>query len=338
MRRTTIKDIARLAGVSYTTVSRALNNAPDINPKTKKQILELCTRECYRANLLARSLSARRANLIGMIVPDIDNANFSEIYLNTEIQAQERGCHVILCSGVPGDGRIRSVFDFMIGHRVDGIILISSDNDAQQMVCEASARTPTILLGECVSDAAGMPINLVSPDNALGGRMAAEYLFRLGHREVLYLGHRPASFTHAQRYRGFTAAAEELGMHYRTLTNTGPRSTIEAGYRLAKELFFRDFPETAIFAASDALALGVMQAADEFGIAIPERISLLGFDNIGYAALPKIRLTTLDQRKAEQARAAVELLYELIERPEEDGHTHRLLPPILVERDSCRRL
>jgi LacI family transcriptional regulator len=183
-----------------------------------------------------------------------------------------------------------------------------------------------------------MPINLVSEDNAMGGRMAAEYLFRLGHRRVIYLGHRAASITHQLRCRGFCAAAEELGMEVRVLENTGPSSTLEVGYRLAKELFFQDFPETAVFASSDAVALGVMQAADEFGIAIPERLSLLGFDNISYAALPKIRLTTIDQRKREQAEAAVNLLLELIDHPGQGEYTRRLLPPVLQERSSCRAI
>lgn len=338
MGRITIKDIARLAGVSYTTVSRALNGTSEISAETRERILAICRQEGYRTNLLARSLSSNHTNLIGLILPDISSPFFSELFLNIETYALDLGYQVMLCNGCPGDGKIEGLFEFLIGHRVDGIILISSINDAHQMVHKYAQTVPTVLLGDCVSDEAGMPVNMVSVDNALGGRMAAEYLYQLGHRKVLYLGLRPESITHVLRYRGFATAARQLGLSLRVIEHHGPASTIEAGYQMAKQVFLQGFQETAVFAVSDAIAMGTMQAADEFGIVIPDQLSLLGFDNISYSALPNIRLSTLDQRKKQLAKATMDLLLDLIAHPERGEYIRHLIPPVLLERSSCRAI
>ena len=194
---------------------------------------------------------------------------------------------------------------------------------------------PAVLLGSCVPEASGVRVNSVSTDNFVGGRMAAEYLHRLGHRDVVYLGLRSGSVTHTLRHAGFLAAARELGMTVTTVENTGPSSTISSGYQMARRLFAAPLSQTALFAASDAVALGAIQAADESGIAIPERLSILGFDNIEYAALPNIRLSTLSQNTPLLARAAVRLLLELIDSDSRDEYTCKLITPTLVERATC---
>nr|WP_326185498.1 LacI family DNA-binding transcriptional regulator [uncultured Oscillibacter sp.] len=335
MQHVTIKDIARMAGVSVTTVSRALNDAPEISPETRKRILRLCQKTGYRANLLARSLISSRTNVIGVIPPDISNPFHAAFSLYMEMYAKERGYQVMLCSGHPGDGRIGELFDFLISQRVDGILLLSSNNSAVDLL-QAHAALPSVLVGDCGAETSGAQVNAVSVDNYMGGRMAAEYLHRLGHRRVAYLGLRPGSFSHTLRHRGFSRRAEELGMQVETLVNPGSASTIESGHRLALELFQKPFPQTAVFAASDSAALGVMEAADERGIAIPEELSLMGYDNIDYAALPNIRLTTIAQPIPRLARSSVRLLLDLIDSESPGEYTRKFLLPALVERRTCR--
>ena len=166
--------------------------------------------------------------------------------------------------------------------------------------------------------------------------MAARYLYDLGHRKVVYLGVREGSRTHHLRHRGFLEKAAELGMEVDSVWNQERHSTAKAGYQMARELFLGPFPQTAVFAASDLIALGALQAADELGISVPGQLSLLGFDDIDYAALPKIRLTTISQRVQELARSGVRLLLELIESGDGTEFTQRLLTPALVERATCR--
>lgn len=337
MQHVTIKDIARMAGVSVTTVSRALNDAPEISPETRKRILRLCQKTGYRTNLLARSLISSRTNVIGVIPPDISNPFHAAFSLHIEMYAKERGYQVMLCSGRPGDAQIDGLFDFLISQRVDGVLLLNSSRGAGDLL-KAHAALPSVLVGDCRSEEFGAQINAVSVDNYLGGRMAAEHLFRLGHRRVAYLGLRADNFTHALRHSGFMCRAGALGMQVETLVNPGGSSTIESGYRLARQLFQHPLSQTAIFAVSDSVALGVMEAADQCGIAIPEELSLMGYDNIDYAALPNIRLTTIAQPIPQLARSSVRLLLDLIDSESPGEYTRKFLLPTLVERRTCREI
>jgi len=338
MKNVTIKDIARIAGVSVTTVSRALNDAPEVSEKTKNRILGICRENGYRKNLLAKSLISSKTNVIGIIQPDISSPFHAALALNIEIHAREAGYQVMVCCGKPTDDRIGELFDFLAEQRVDGIILVSSSNCAYELLEKYQSMMPTVLLGAGVSEDTALRINSVSMDNYMGGRSAAEYLYRLGHRDVIYLGLRAGSNTHKLRHKGFLDSAEKLGMSVRTMENRGAGSTAEAGYLLAKTLFSNEFSQTAIFAVSDMMALGLIQAADELGIQIPDRVSVIGFDNLDYAALPKVQLTTFDQSPDALAKASIRLLLELIESGDRSEYTRKLLLPNLVERKSCRNI
>ena len=198
-----------------------------------------------------------------------------------ELYARSLGYTVMLCTSLRNDDTTAQLFDFLIGHQVDGIILANSYSEAKNWVHKYSSTIPIVLLSDAIDDSEGGGINAVSVDNLEGGRLAAEYLYALGHRKILYFGFRPSSVT-----------------------------------------FQRGFDGTAIFAAADSLALGVLQAADEFGVAVPEDISLFGFDNIIYSSLPKIMLSTIDQRKQLLAEAAVNILMEILNHPERLNNIH----------------
>ena len=338
MSSVTIKDIAKLAGVSYATVSRALNGAPGISAEVRARVLELCRQHGYRRNLLARSLSASRAGLIGCILPSLDNPLFAEMSLNVEQYARHCGYHVMLCHGVAEDANISELFDFLIGHRVDGILLFSSSRQAPELVRRYIGRVPVVLQGIFDDASPEQPIPAVSVDNIAGGRLAAEYLYSLGHRRVVYLGMRRHNVAHALRCQGFTEAARYLEMSVQILPNDELSSTVDIGYRLAKQFFFENFTQTAMFAACDSIALGVMAAASEFELSIPGQLSLLGFDNISYSALPNICLSTIDPCKKQLLEATVDRLLELIDSPEQPDLRPRLIRPVLCERATCRRV
>lgn len=332
MESVTIKDIARMAGVSCATVSRVLNGSPTVTPALRENILDLCRRHGYRRNLLARGLSAGRTNLLGCVLSDLDNALFADMALALERYLRLRGYHLFLCRGRVEDGDIGQLFEFLIGHRVDGILLASSSRQAPELIRRYTGYIPIVLQG----DLTGQDIPSVRVDSEAGGRMAAEYLFRLGHTRVAYLGGRENNCSHMARLRGFAGTADRLGMTVRTLFNEDRSSTMEAGCRLARRFFLDPFQETAVFAACDTIALGVMSAAREFHISIPEDISLLGFDNIRYAGFPPIRLTTLDHRIRQVTEAAADRLLALIEGPEAAPVRPVVIPPVLVERGTCK--
>lgn len=339
MQRVTIKDIARLAGVSVTTVSRALNDAPEIHSGTRERVLRVCREQGYRANLLARSLSSSRSNLLGLVVPDIASPFHAALALNIELSAQEAGYQLMLCSSRREEGgSLADLFDFLYSQRVDGILLSSASDGAYALASRCMGKVPCVLLGAFAPEASPLRANTISVDNYAGGRMAAEYLYSLGHRKTAYLGRRSGSATHSLRYQGFLSAAAELGMAVETVSSPCPASTIESGCRMAREFFSKPFDQTAVFAVSDAVALGVIQVADELGVDIPGRLSVLGFDGIEYAALPNIRLTTLSQNTPRLAQSAVRLLLEIIDSGDGEEYTRKLITPTVIQRSTCRRI
>ena len=162
----TIKDIARIAGVSTSTVSRALSNSPELSEQTRQRILEICQREGYRVNALARSLICNKTNVIGLIVPEVTNPFYAELSLGIETHARSLGYNVILCNGQNDAKVTEELFGFLISHQVDGIILASSQQDAGTMIQK-------------------FEVNSVCIDNLAGGRLAAEHLLELGHRDIV---------------------------------------------------------------------------------------------------------------------------------------------------------
>lgn len=338
MSTVTIKDIARLAGVSHSTVSRTLNGSPNVSEETRRKILALCHQHGYQVNQLARSLSAGRSDIISCILPGLDNPLFAEMVLKLEQYARQRGgYHIMVCHGRVEDPDISQLFDFLIGHRVAGIILFSSSRQAPELIQRYMNRVPIVLQGIYDTAAAPAAVPAVTTDNLVGGRIAAEYLYGLGHRRVVYLGMRQSSVSHSLRCESFTDTARQLGMAVRRIPNETLSSTIDVGYHLAKQIFLDGLQETAIFASCDSIALGVMAAAKEFHISIPRDVSLMGFDNISYAAYPQIRLTTLDPCKKELMEGTVEYLLERLDAPERFEPGIRLIRPMLLERSTCGR-
>ena len=235
MARMTIRDIARLAGVSVTTVSRALNNAPEINSQTRERVLQVCREQGYRSNLLARSLVSSRTRVLGVILPELSGPFHASIVLHLERYAQEQDYQIMLCCGRVGGSETAALFDFLVSHRVDGILLVSASSAAPDLLRRHARGTPSVLLGDVSPTATLQRINAVSTDNYVGGAMAAGYLSRLGHRRVLYLGPRRDSVTHVLRHQGFLTIARERGMEVETVFNPGAVSSAPNGYRLARQ-------------------------------------------------------------------------------------------------------
>ncbi|MDR1863023.1 MAG: LacI family transcriptional regulator [Treponema sp.] len=331
-KRLTIRDIAKVTGVSYATVSRALSGSADISDKTRKRILAACDKLGYTANYMARSLVARKSKLIGFILGRIDNPYMGQLACQAEIYARQKGYSLILCNSMNREQHEAELFSLLLGRQVDGIIIIPANSGSHEALGKYFEQIPTVFIGENLKDARK---NYVTVDNYQGTRIGTEYLISLGHRAIVYIGHRPGSATHQLRTAGYIDACKGCGLAPVIIDNHEPASSLEQGYRLAKILFSRPRPCTAVFAATDTTALGVMKAADEAGIGIPEQVSLIGFDNISYSMLPRINLTTLEQPFYTMAAAAVDMLIKQIEEPA-PGYSHTVLAPTLVKRGTCK--
>ena len=330
----TLKDVAKVAGVSYATVSRALSGSPEIGESTRKRVIRICEEMGYTPNSVARSMVMKRTNIIGLIVTSIDNPFMSEMTAHLEIYARKCGFNLMVCNSSYNLDLEKEVFSLLMGRKVDGIIMIPVGNESYDSLKVLTAQVPTVFIGENMQD---LPENYVSVDNTNGMQRATEYLYSLGHRKILYLGARENSMTHKLRVDGYLNACSKLGIEPHVLRNTSARSSFQVGYSLAKEYFEHPFSETAILCAADTLAIGVMQAAYEKHLRIPRDLSLMGFDNISFSALPPIDLTTVNQPKQELAISAVDMLQNRINKPDAP-HTKIILSPSLVVRNSCRTI
>jgi len=333
MKNVTLKDVAKAAGVSYATVSRALSGSSQIGSETRERVLKLCDEMGYTTNFVARSMVTKRTNLIGLVVPSVDNQFMSELAYHAEVSARAHGYNIMLCDSGPDLKQEKTVFKLLLGRQVDGILIVPQSSKSYDNLKSYLDQVPTVFLSENLRS---QPQSYVAVDNSLGTYLGTQYLYELGHRDILYFGQR-RSTTHQLRAEGYMKACQELNLTPRFFNSEYSRSSIQGGYELAKELFRKPLDYTAVFAATDSNALGMMTAADEMGIDIPGHLSLIGFDNISATALSRIDLTTVDQPKWDMAVQAVDMLRDKIENGTQ-GYVHQILLPTLIQRGTCRKL
>ena len=331
MKNVTLKDVAKAAGVSYATVSRALSGSSQIGSETRERVLKLCDEMGYTTNFVARSMVTKRTNLIGLVVPSVDNQFMSELAYHAEVSARSHGYNIMLCDSGPDLRQEKTVVKLLLGRQVDGILIVPQSSRSYESLKPYLDQTPTVFLSENLRD---QPQSYVAVDNSRGTYRGTQYLYELGHRDILYFGQRQST-THQLRAEGYLKACQELGLAPRYFNSEYTRSSIQGGYQLAKELFQKPLDYTAIFASTDSNALGVLTAADELGIDIPGRLSLIGFDNISATALSRIHLATIDRPKKAMAVQAVDMLRDKIEHGTQ-GYVHQILLPTLIRRGTCK--
>jgi LacI family transcriptional regulator len=288
----------------------------------------------YTTNFTARSLAVRKSSLIGFILGKLDDPYMGHLAGEVEIYARQKGYTLIVCNSMHREQHEAELFSMLIGRQVDGIIIIPANTGSLAALEKYMGQVPTVVIGDNLR---GAPNSYVAVDNYQGAVMGTEYLISLDHRSIVYLGCRTGSITHELRRKGYADTCKKYGVNAPVLINRHTSSSIEQGYTLARELFSGPCPYTAVFAASDTTALGVMKAADEAGIAIPQDLSLIGFDNIAYSVLPRINLTTIEQPFNAIAASAVDTLVRTIDDPA-IGYTYIILAPSLIKRGTCRHL
>ena len=328
-KRATIKDVAALAGVSAATVSRALDDRPEISSETKERVRLACAQLGYVPNAAARGLSGHATHTIGLVLPDISNPYFSGMATAIEETAAAHGCRVFLSNSLRKEDRELHAIENLVARQVDGILVNPVSPESQLRHREVLGGLPCVYLGANHDESP----SYVMADNETGAYAAARYLIRLGHRDILFFGGRTTSRTREQRIRGFRRALAEAGLEGRELP-APPNVTLmrQWSYETALELLKGPLPD-AIFAYSDMTALKVLEAAEERGVRIPEDLSMVGYDNIAFGALHRIHLTTVSQHKYQQGQIAVERLLEKINGSR--AHTEDILEPELIIRSTC---
>ncbi|MBC7368907.1 MAG: LacI family DNA-binding transcriptional regulator [Undibacterium sp.] len=330
----TIKDIARESAVNVSTVSRALSGSYGVHAKTRAHVLAVAARLNYRPNRVARGLATGRSHTLGLIVSDIRNPFFAEVARGAEDAARAGGCDLILCnSDLDAEKQMRYVRS-LLEMRVDGIMMNSvATLEREHLHQLATCTVPIVLLNRTAPEKL---FSTVNADNEAGGVIAAEYLLRLGHRRIAHLSGPRRHGNMTDRARGFARVIN--GNASAKLTLIRGENTFAGGYELAKELLQQKPEPTAIFAASDLMAFGVLRAMIELGRRVPEDISVLGFDDIELAGVVQPPLSTIRQPKYELGKAAAEILLAHSGDKSKRGIEHRTFGVELVERKSCRTL
>jgi len=326
----TIKDIAKEIGVSASTVSRALSDSPLVNAETKAAVLHAAQRLGYERNELARALVMGASGAVGLVVPDITNPFFSDIARGVGEIADRVGYGVILCNTGGRTDRELSYVRLMRRKRVDGLLLCSTTIDAPYLREVEEGRTPFILVSRLC---ANPDLPYVITDDTRGARLAVEHLIDLGHQRIGFIGGPENVQASRDRFLEYLVVLKEHGYPIVDAWHHFAAFTLEAGREAGQRLLSLADRPTAVFAANDVTALGVMEVAEGLGLRIPEDLSIVGYDDIVYASLPRIQLTTVAQPAVEMGQIAADWLFSRIE-SDEFATLQRVLNPRLVVRST----
>lgn len=328
----TIKDIAQAAGVSPSTVSRALNDSPLIREETKARIRQIAASLGYERNELARGLVKGSSGVLGLLVPDITNPFFAEITKGVEEVAHERGFGVVLCTTEGEPAREETYLRLLRRKRVDGLVIASVTLDDPHLEELQRFRIPFVLVSR-LAERVEAPYVVV--DDRKGGRLAVEHLVGLGHKKIGFIGGPANVHSSRDRMEAYREVLEERGLSVRRNWAVFASFTQEAGFTVGKRMLSKQDRPTAVFAANDLIALGVMQAAEELGLRIPEDLSLVGYNNIAYAALPRIQLTTVAQPMRKMGQIAGEFIIDVLEGRRAAVLSLRLSPTLVIRRTTA---
>jgi LacI family transcriptional regulator len=335
--RTSIRELARLSGVSVGTVSRALNGYTDVRPETRERITRLARELDYTPAAAARTLVTRRSHVIGVFLetgeghPDLHHPFFHEVLVGLKGCIGSEGYDLLLfASERPGNGYgDHSYLKRCRHHNVDGVALMGVNAEDEELRRLLRADLPC--LGVDV-ELAGACTGYVMSDNVLGAGIAVRHLHDLGHRRIATITGPLDTKPAVDRLRGYREACQDLGLGYRDEYVAYGDYYFETGHEAAQRVLALDEPPSAIFAASDMMAIGVIKAAAEAGLTVPGDLSVVGFDDIQLARHVHPPLTTLAQDKTGLGVEAARALLRQIEGADMAGPV--TLPVELVIRGS----
>ena len=330
----TIKDVAEQAGVSIQTVSRVINNRPDVSPETRQNIQATIDRLGYQPFANARGLAAKRTYTLGLITADFSDFWFSMVVTGAEKEALDKGYYFLLGNANCDPEDDQKFLRLLTERHVEGVLFVRGDyeNEVTHLARLKEFGIPVVTTGHHSPEVDTAQIDV---DNIKGGRRAVEYLIGLGHKKIAMITG-PTQWKSTQdRTQGYHQALQDAGILVdRNLVVEGDNWLHSSGYKNAKMLVKQGAAFTAIFAHNDRIARGAIHALNEAGLKVPADVSVIGYDDITEAEFSDHPLTTIRQPMTEVGEAAARLLIQMIE----DASTVSrpiLFDTALVERSSC---
>ena len=324
----TIKDVAREAGVSVATVSRVLNDSSLVSEATRELVRGVADRLNYWPNGAARSLITNRTNAIGALLPDLFGEFYSEVLRGMDVAARKTGLHLLVSSSHADTEEVIAALRMMRG-RIDGLIVMAPDVDARAAVQNTAVDFPLVLI-DPGSGIEGR--DTLSIANVQGARAVVDHLIALGHRRIAIVTGPARNIDAQQRLDGYRLAVRSHGGEWSPELEMEGDFTEPSGYEAATRLLTLERRPTAVFAANDYMAIGVLGALSDAGVKVPEDVAVAGFDDIAMARYLNPPLTTVHVDAFRLGERAVERLLAI-------GHDtpsgHEELPTTLVIRGSC---
>ena len=329
----TIHDVARVTGVSVSTVSRVLNNKDDVAPETFEKVRRVIDELGYTSSLAARSMRSHKTNVIGLVMRDLTSAFNMYVVKGVNLAIEKFGYDLMVYTGVTKGNETLKVWEQrqisrLNGSLTDGIIV------STPVAKHFSTAFPLVTVDSHIQ---GSEFPAVIATNHRGALAVLEYLIGLGHTRIGFIGGHTYLQSATRRLQGYLDGLREAGIPIDPELIQSGNFRREKGYECALKLLDLPNPPTAIFAANDNSAVGVMEAVRDRGLSIPHDLSLVGFDNMPESAYLNPPLTTVDQSIEEMGFVAAEMLINLIEGEALESNLHKI-PTKLIIRDSCRAL
>ncbi|EME9800953.1 substrate-binding domain-containing protein [Vibrio alginolyticus] len=325
----TMKDIAKLAGVSTSTVSHVINKTRFVSEEISERVNNAAKELNYYApSALARSLKVNRTKTIGMLVTTSTNPFFGEVVKGVERSCYQKGYSLILCNTEGDNERMRQSINTLLQKRVDGLILMCSSLEGERIdVFERYPDIPVVVMD-------WGPMLFTSDkiqDNSLrGGYLAVKYLIDCGHTEIGCITGPLIKHQAQMRYEGYKRAMNEAGLEFNANWIIESDFECEGGYQAFKKMAQRGALPSSIFVSNDMMAMGVINAANELDIKVPDDLSIIGYDDIHIAKFMSPSLTTIHQPKYRLGQAAVETLVRRLDDKSNDAQVVQLEPTLVV--------
>ncbi len=333
----TIKDVAKLAKVAPSTVSRVIANNPRISEKTKKKVREAMDELGYHPNFIARSLASQSTQAIGLVMPSSTDVVFQNPFFPTVLRGLSEGAHekhyaLYMTTGKTDNEILDGVTQMVQGGRVDGVVLLYSKIEDKVLMYLQERGIPFVVIGKPFKHVE--EITHVDNDNFRATKEVTEYLIQLGHDHIAFVGGNLNLVVTVERLLGYEKALREAGIPLNDEYIIHEEFLREGGQEAVRELLSLKVPPTALVVADDLMALGVLNTLDELGIKVPEDISIISFNNVLVSEMSRPPLTSVDINIFDLGFEAARSLIQKIENPKEPIK-RIIIPHLIVKRFSC---
>ena len=337
MKKSTIYDVAKIAGVSVSTVSRVMNAPEIVAEHTRQKVMNAVKELAYIPNMMAANMPRRRTNYIGLIIPDITNIFFSNLVRGVQDVCEKYGYSVLVVNSDDSQGKEGRYLKLLYSRRVDGVILTVAGYREKKFPEEELFLLKKMNIVLIDREINGMVAPIVKVNNFTGAYSAVKYLLAMGHKKIMYLAGIEGTRTNQEREKGYLSALKKAHINWKKEMTADFR--LETAYQKIMHYWLKlknlDELPTAIFAANDLMAIGALKAFTQIKIRVPEDISIIGFDNIPFSDCTYPPLTTIAQPTYQMGQKAVETLLRLIDKKKIKKSVE--FETKLIERDSVSR-